>query len=181
MWDRSKKEHFFDLSIGSNELGNLCVLDNVQSFTDNLLETIKTSGAQIGIGQYNEARPLYNNVLFRKHRNAFETRTIHLGIDLFVGNNTLVIAPIDGTVHSFKVNDASLDYGPTIILKHQLNSETELVFFTLYGHLSKESLNNLSVGKKIDKGDPVGFVGSSEANGGWPPHLHFQIILDMLN
>ena len=177
----SKKVHFLDLSIGSNELGNLCVLDNVQSFTDNLLETIKTSGAQIGIGQYNEARPLYNNVLFRKHRNAFETRTIHLGIDLFVGNNTLVIAPIDGTVHSFKVNDASLDYGPTIILKHQLNSETELVFFTLYGHLSKESLNNLSVGKKIDKGDPVGFVGSSEANGGWPPHLHFQIILDMLN
>ena len=177
----STKVHFLDLSIGSSELGNLSALDNVQSFTENLSETIKTSGAEIGIGQYNEARPLYKNILFQKHPNAFETRTVHLGIDLFVAKDTSVVAPIDGTVHSFKVNNAPLDYGPTIILKHQISSETELVFFTLYGHLSMESLKNLSVGDKINKGDPIGFIGASETNGGWPPHLHFQIILDMLN
>ena len=55
-----------------------------------------------------------------------------------------------------------------------------MVFYTLYGHLSKDSLSNLKVGQTFTKGQQIGNIGNYPENGNWPPHLHFQIILDML-
>lgn len=71
-----------------------------------------------------------------------------------------------------------MDYGPTIILEHKISKE--LAFYALYGHLTKDSLANMREGKTVKKGDVVGRVGSIAENGGWPPHLHFQIITDLL-
>ena len=65
---------------------------------------------------------------------------------------------------------------PVIILKHQVNG-TE--FHTLYGHLSTESLNGLEVGQKIEQGQAFASFGKYEENFHWPPHLHFQVIVDM--
>jgi 4-aminobutyrate aminotransferase-like enzyme len=50
----------------------------------------------------------------------------------------------------------------------------------LYGHLSRSSLSGLEVGKKVKKGEQIATVGDSSENGGWPPHLHFQLTADML-
>ena len=45
-----------------------------------------------------------------------------------------------------------LDYGPVIVLRHETDDGTE--FFTLYGHLSRKSLDGLEVGPAIDGGRP---------------------------
>ena len=92
---------------------------------------------------------------------------------------TSLAAPFTGRVHSFQVNDAPLDYGPTIILEHETDQGEK--FWTLYGHLSEDSLAGLDRGKSIDRGEVFAAVGSYPKNGNWPPHLHFQIILDLLD
>jgi murein DD-endopeptidase MepM/ murein hydrolase activator NlpD len=86
------------------------------------------------------------------------------------------MAPLDGIVHSFAFNNARGDYGATIILSHRLN---DISFHTLYGHLSLNSIKNLSEGQTIKRGDVFTEFGIPFENGQWPPHLHFQVILDM--
>jgi murein DD-endopeptidase MepM/ murein hydrolase activator NlpD len=84
---------------------------------------------------------------------------------------------LDGVVHSFADNAAFGDYGPTIILQHCLEDQR---FYTLYGHLTQESLEGVTQGMRIRGGQQIGSVGSPPTNGDWPPHLHFQIISNML-
>jgi murein DD-endopeptidase MepM/ murein hydrolase activator NlpD len=79
-------------------------------------------------------------------------------------------------VHSFKDNDNFGDYGPTILLQHNLDG---LTLYSLYGHLSRESLTGLSVGQPISKNQLIGAFGNSTENGHWPTHLHFQLIFDL--
>ena len=172
--------HSLDLSVGSTELGGLDVLDDVERFTAHVFGKIKAAGATVGIGLYNEARPLYTSEAFQpKQGERYEARTVHVGLDLFVEAGTPLRTPLKGIVHSFRVNDAPLDYGPTIILEHATDEGDH--FWTLYGHLSTRSLEGLSVGKVFDQGEVVATVGDYPVNGNWPPHLHFQIILDMLD
>ena len=172
--------HALDLSVGSTELGGLDVLDDVERFTAHVFGTIKAAGATVGIGRYNEARPLYTSEAFQpKPGERFEARTVHVGLDLFVESGTPLRAPLKGIVHSFQVNDAPLDYGPTIILEHATDDGDR--FWTLYGHLSTRSLEGLNVGKVFEQGDVLATVGDYPVNGNWPPHVHFQIILDMLD
>lgn len=120
-----------------------------------------------------------------------ERRTIHLGIDLFAPAGAPVYAPLAGTVHAFADNAGAQDYGPVIVLAHRIDKnlaglqdlpglEDGDEFYTLYGHLSRESLNSLTVGQPIEAGAPIAILGSAEVNGGWPPHLHFQIVTDLL-
>lgn len=91
---------------------------------------------------------------------------------------TPLYAPLRARIHSFQDNDQPFDYGPAIILEHYFEDD-DVRFYTLYGHLSRTSLENLRVGQMIEKGELVGFVGAKNENGGWNPHLHFQIISDM--
>ena len=81
-------------------------------------------------------------------------------------------------MHSFKNNEGLGDYGPTIILEHEIENEK---FYTLYGHLSLESINNLTVGTFYRKGESIATIGNSEINGDYSPHLHFQIIKNIEN
>ena len=101
---------------------------------------------------------------------------IHLGLDIWGPADTPVFAPLAGTVHSFAFNDAFGDYGATLILKHQLD---DLVFHTLYGHLSLASIQNKKEGQVIVGGETIAWFGAPEENGHWPPHLHFQVIQNM--
>ena len=173
----SLKLHVFDLSVGSTEVPGLDVLEDVHRFTDHLFTIMRREGARLGIGRYDEARVLYTSEAFRaKHE---EPRTVHLGIDLFVEAGTEIRAPLAGRIHSFAFNDSPLDYGPTILLEHE-TGEGDL-FFTLYGHLSLDSLDGLERGRRVSRGEAIARVGTYPVNGNWPPHLHFQIVLDLLD
>jgi murein DD-endopeptidase MepM/ murein hydrolase activator NlpD len=58
-------------------------------------------------------------------------------------------------------------------LKHQIKNQE---FYTLFGHLSLESITNLKVGTLFKKGQQLATLGKPEVNGDYAPHLHFQII-----
>ncbi len=169
----------FDLSVSSTFLG----ADSSASETENLSEAIfrkmKSAKALVGVGRYNEARLLYTSPLFGASENpTHERRTIHLGIDLFAAPGTSVHAPLGGVVHAAAINTAPLDYGPLVILRHTIDDGLEV--FTLYGHLTREAFDALQVGQRIARGQQFARIGDVHENGGWPPHLHFQIIVDLL-
>ncbi len=127
------------------------------------------------LGGYGEERNIYSKAsLFSQ-----DDRCMHLGVDITLKPNTPIYAPLNARIHSFQNNDKPFDYGPTIILEHDLDENTQ--FYTLYGHLSTISLENLTVGQVINQGQLVGYIGNKSENGGWNPHLHFQIISDMEN
>ena len=52
-------------------------------------------------------------------------------------------------------------------------------FFTLYGHLTRTSIAGLERGRPVAAGETIARIGSEHENGGWPPHLHFQVIAEM--
>ena len=72
---------------------------------------------------------------------------------------TAVFSPLAGEVHSFQNNTNFGDYGPTIILKHSINQ----VEFTLYGHLSLASIEDLKVGKQVAAGQKIAELGEAES------------------
>jgi murein DD-endopeptidase MepM/ murein hydrolase activator NlpD len=162
---------------------NLSV-ENVQDTGGNLYEFAvleayvrrrqNETASKILWGGYLEHRSIYSSSpLFEEER---FPRNIHLGLDFWTDAGTAVHAPMAGILHSFQDNAAFKDYGPTIILRHEFQG---IVFHTLYGHLSRPSLAALEVGQMIQKGQKIGWLGAPHENGEWPPHLHFQIILDM--
>ncbi|RQW64350.1 peptidoglycan DD-metalloendopeptidase family protein [Vibrio viridaestus] len=142
------------------------------SFVASQLKTTRT----VAIGGYQEKRATYRQAAHFSDMPAEEVRDLHLGIDLWIEAGAPVYAPLDGTVHSFQNNDLPFDYGPTIILQHE---ENRRVFYALYGHLSLSSLEGLQEGQVISRGERFAQVGDSDVNGGWPPHLHLQVMHDM--
>jgi 4-aminobutyrate aminotransferase-like enzyme/Ser/Thr protein kinase RdoA (MazF antagonist) len=171
----------FDLSVSSLELSNFAQLSDTKSFTQKLFDRLRAAGVEIGVGRYNEARPFYTSDQFKMPGNDGPAwRTVHIGLDVFMQPGAAVFAPLAGIVHSFQNNNAPLDYGPTIILQHTVD-DGETTFFTLYGHLSADSLDNLYEGMPVKQGARIGRIGDASINGGWPPHLHFQIITDLLD
>jgi murein DD-endopeptidase MepM/ murein hydrolase activator NlpD len=164
-----------DLSIYNPELKavNLSSSDDLERF---ISDHMKKHKAKVAYGGYLERRGIYERSTYFNQANPETERNIHLGLDLWIAADTTIYAPLKGTIHSFKNNSNYGDYGPTIILKHQINDKT---FYTLYGHLSLTSISNLKVGLEMKQGDKIGTLGSSEVNGDYPPHLHFQIIRDI--
>ena len=132
------------------------------------------AGAAVGIGRWGEDRTIYRlSPLFSGDA---EARSIHLGIDLFAPVGTTVHVPLDATVHSLGDNARPGDYGPTVILEHEVDG-TRL--WTLYGHLAPIDTVSLPPGTRLDAGAAFAILGSWPGNGGWPPHLHFQVISDI--
>ena len=168
-----------DLSIAS-PLVSAEATENVEPrLTPRIDEAMRSAGARVGIGRYDEPRLLYSSPLFGGGESPLTPRrTIHLGLDIFAGAGTPVFAPLRGTVYAFNDNRAALDYGPVIILRHELDADTEL--FTLYGHLSRESLQGLAIGQAVQPGQQIATLGSADVNGGWTPHLHFQLFTSLL-
>jgi murein DD-endopeptidase MepM/ murein hydrolase activator NlpD len=130
-------------------------------------------GDKIGFGGYLEHRVIYETYANFATSSA-DFRNIHLGMDFWTKAGTPVFAPLAGEVHSFQVNPGSGNYGPTIILYHPAEN-----IYSLFGHLASEDLVALKVGEPVAAGQLLCHLGKSEENGGWPPHLHFQLIRDM--
>ncbi|MCU0447394.1 MAG: peptidoglycan DD-metalloendopeptidase family protein [Microscillaceae bacterium] len=163
-----------DLSI-NNPIAKNLDLHDLAAMEAYIFGRMKTQDARVAVGGYGENRAFYaQSSVFQGEMGA---RSIHLGIDLWMAAGTPVFAPYAAKVHSFKDNAHFGDYGPTIILEHQLENH---IFYTLYGHLSRASLNDLYEGKILDKGQKFAEFGEPEVNGGWLPHLHFQVLTDLL-
>ena len=169
----------FDLSVGSLDLGNNTNFDNSAKFERTVNRWLEDANATVGIGGYGEVRPVYTTDAYQEiGNNGVRWRTVHLGTDIWTNAGTDVYALTDGVVHSFQDNAIERDYGPTIILEHKI-SDT-FTFYTLYGHLSRASLDDLEKGMPINKGQKIAEIGPAPENGNWPPHLHFQVLLDLL-
>lgn len=162
-----------DFSDGNRDLDSIDI-GNAAEFDHYVTDVLARGGFAVGIGRYGEERVIYrHSALFLGEG---EPRSVHLGIDLFVKHGTSVHAPLASTVHSYANNGGVGNYGPTIILQHELQG---LRFWTLYGHLTVDSLTGCREGMELASGLGFGRVGSMGENGGWPPHLHFQIIAEI--
>ena len=162
----------------SNKNPNLIDVDfnSSSSLSKYINNYLKIHSKKVAFGGYLEKREIYNRSSHFNTQNTENQRNIHLGIDLWCETNTAVLAALNGVIHSFKNNTAYGDYGPTIILEHCIDGIT---FYTLYGHLSLGSITNLRVGTKVKAAEVIGYLGTAEVNGDYPPHLHFQIINDL--
>lgn len=163
-----------DFSATNPDLATLD-LTNTAAFNDYVFGKLRAAGASLGIGGYNEHRVIYRRS--EHFQQETEPREIHLGIDLWAEAGTSVFAPLAGTVHSFQDNAHFGDYGPTLILEHDTPDGK---LFSLYGHLTRTSLAGLYEGKPVKAGDKIAEIGPYPENGDWPPHLHFQLMTDML-
>jgi 4-aminobutyrate aminotransferase-like enzyme/Ser/Thr protein kinase RdoA (MazF antagonist) len=170
---------WLDLSVGSPDLGTGADIADADTLHRRIADTMQNAGANIGLGRYDEARPFYTTDAYAVQGNeGLEWRTVHLGLDVFLPPGVPVLAPIGGKVHSFKDNASERDYGPTIILEHKISQK--LTFYTLYGHLERKSLDKMKIGKRIKAGQAFCKIGPMPENGNWSPHLHFQVMLELL-
>lgn len=179
-----------DFSASNPDLDTLNLTDTA-IFTEYVFCKLREAGAKVGVGGYNEHRTIYrrsqhfnptaepspNDGLLYDGPPCDGPREIHLGIDFWAEAGTPVFAPLAGVVHSFQDNNNFGDYGPTIILEHELNGKP---LYSLYGHLTRQSLEGLYEGKKINAGEKLAEIGPYPENGDWPPHLHFQLMTDMM-
>ena len=166
-----------DLSVGSPLISGDSDENAEPALTARIDAAMRETGATVAIGRYGEPRLLYVSPLFDAAGQP-ERRTIHLGVDLFAPPGTPVHAPMAGVVHIAADNATALDYGPVVVLRH--GTEAGEPFFTLYGHLSRQSLFGCSPGRAVAAGEAFAEIGGADVNGGWTPHLHFQVITDLL-
>jgi 4-aminobutyrate aminotransferase-like enzyme/Ser/Thr protein kinase RdoA (MazF antagonist) len=170
----------FDLGIGSALVAGDAQANAEPALMERLSAEMEAAGVRVGVGRYDEARLLYTSPVANNGDAFFdERRTVHIGIDLFAEAGTPVHAPLQGAVCAFARRDSPQAYGPTIILQHR--TDDDLAFYTLYGHLSEASLKGLEVGQVFARGQQIGEIGPPDANGGWTPHLHVQLIVDLLD
>lgn len=139
-------------------------------------DLLARQGASIGIGGYLENRIIYRRSQHFGPGANPEARSLHLGVDVWLPVGTPVLAPLAAVVHSVADNAHFGDYGPTVILQHELAGT---VFYSLYGHLSRAEWRRLRAGQPLRPGEAFATVGPFPENGDWPPHLHFQLITDL--
>ncbi len=165
-----------DLSITNKEFQQQNI-QNSSTFEEFIEIYLKQNHSKVAFGGYNEERNLYKRSSIFNSKEV-EERNIHIGLDLWIESGTKILAALDGTIHSFQDNKGLGNYGSTIILRHEIENQ---LFYTLYGHLSKKSIENIKIGTFIEKGQLLATLGNSSENGDYAPHLHFQIIKNIEN
>jgi len=168
-----------DLSVGSDLFAAQDLGAGPERFDALIRRDVGGDPDAIAVGGYGEARLLYSTPEYATAQDpAAERRTVHLGTDLWTRAGTPLHAPRAGRVHRVEDNAAPLDYGPVVVLEHR--TDDGVPYFSLYGHLSLESLTHLKPGDEVAAGEVIGWIGSPPRNGGWAPHVHCQVILDLL-
>ena len=131
------------------------------------------------IGRYDERRPaLYQTELFTGGE---APRCVHMGLDLGAPEGEPVYAWASGEVYALGALPQPGDYGHSLVTRHSITLQTEdieptlVTVWTLYGHLSARSITLRGVGERFEVGARLGELGSPAENGGWTPHLHFQL------
>ncbi|MDX1406844.1 MAG: aminotransferase class III-fold pyridoxal phosphate-dependent enzyme, partial [Saprospiraceae bacterium] len=169
----------FDWSVGSADLGDFADMADVAASTRRVFERMTREGASVGIGRYNEPRPVYTTPEYAVPANdGHFMRTIHIGLDVFMPAGTPLFAPLDGVVEVIVNNQGDKEYGPLLIVIHDVDKD--IVFYTLYGHLSLATLDRWRPGDQVRKGQQIAEIGPFPENGNWVPHVHFQVLTDLL-
>ncbi|WP_310556783.1 M23 family metallopeptidase [Flavobacterium sp.] len=91
-----------------------------------------------------------------------KARKMHKGMDFTAPTGTPVYASGDGIVK--RADAGASGFGNHIVIDHGYGYET------IYAHLSRY---NCKVGKKVNRGDIIGFVGSTGRS--QAPHLHYEV------
>ena len=174
-----------DLSAGSPLVASNPADNLAEPFAQRLFAAMRAAGTDIGVGGYDEARLIYATDAFSSGAVTDERRTVHIGIDVTMAAGAPLYAPLDGVVHGFEDAGTRLDYGPVIVLRHEIpdgdTGDESLSFYTLYGHLDRASLQGLRIGQPIQAGERFAAIGAPPDNGDWWPHVHVQIVTDMLD
>ena len=89
-------------------------------------------------------------------------RKMHEGMDFTAATGTPVYATGDGVVR--RADAGASGFGNHIVIQHGFGYET------LYAHLSRY---NSRVGQRVNRGDIIGFVGSTGRS--QAPHLHYEV------
>lgn len=99
-----------------------------------------------------------------------QVRSLHMGVDLGAPAGTAVFAPLAGRVWGVADRNGEGDYGGVVILEVKLFDED---LWLLLGHLSRHRA--VKSGERVECGQLLGWLGERNENGGWNPHLHFQL------
>ncbi len=171
--------HPLDLSVSGTFTGDREVANDLELFQFQIERLQSEVPDRIIAGGYLEPRALYTSEAYDRVGNkGKESRTVHLGIDFWIPVGTPVHALFDGKVVCAVNDKGDKEYGGLIILKHR---EDGLNFYTLYGHQSIESVGQLKSGDQIKKGQQLSIIANYPENGNWAPHLHFEVMLSLLN
>ncbi len=161
----------------ANKNLNSEIIGNTEVFSNYINNQLSTAGCRYGIGGYNEHRTIYNrSSIFDPRTKGEEPRRLHIGMDIWGPAGTPVFAFMGGRIHSFAFNDNDGDYGATLILLHQLEG---VPFYSLYGHLSLQDIQSITTSQYVVRGQQITHFGEPAENGNWPPHLHFQVIVEL--
>lgn len=93
----------------------------------------------------------------------YKTAEFHPGLDFTANTGTEIYATGDGIV--ITADAASQGYGNHVVISHGFGYQT------LYGHMSKIAI---TIGKKVKRGELIGYVGSTGRSTG--PHVHYEVI-----
>lgn len=171
--------HHIDLSVSSKWVGHQQDFNNLGLLQFKIDQLQKEIPNKIIAGGYLEPRALYTSTAYDTVGNkGRESRSIHLGIDYWLPEQTPIHALFDGEV-VIAVNDAGdKEYGGLVVLKHQTEA---FDFYTLYGHNTVESVTKHKLGDIILKGEKFAELANYPENGNWAPHLHFQVMLSLFD
>ncbi len=93
----------------------------------------------------------------------YKTQEFHPGMDFTAEQGTPIYSTGDGVVE--RADNTAQGYGNHVVINHGYGYQT------LYGHMSKI---NTTAGKKVKRGDLIGYVGSTGLSTG--PHVHYEVI-----
>lgn len=91
-----------------------------------------------------------------------KAKKMHEGMDFTAKIGTPIYATGDGVVE--RADNTASGFGNHIVIQHGFGYET------LYGHLSRYKCR---AGQRINRGDIIGYVGSTGRSEG--PHLHYEV------
>lgn len=92
----------------------------------------------------------------------YKVRKMHYGMDFTAPTGTPIYATGNGTIESLKKDRRGFGYH--IIIDHGYG------YKTLYAHMSKFAVKK---GQKINRGEVIGYVGSTGTS--TAPHLHYEV------
>lgn len=132
---------------------------------------------RLGIGRYGEPRPINAGPVFGGGGDPLAPRrTRHIAVDLFAPAGAAIHAPLAGQVVQARWAPDRFDYGGFVVLRHCTDAGDR--FETLYGHLSRASVEALRPGQEIAAGEAFAVLGEPAENGGWPAHVHVQLLVE---
>lgn len=136
--------------------------DDVVKFAKNKEKLVASIPAIMPINQKDLAHAVTSGFGWRTHP-IYKTAEFHPGMDFSAEQGTPIYATGDGVVE--KADALAQGYGNHVVIDHGFG------YKTLYGHMSKIAAR---VGQKVQRGQLIGYVGSTGLS--TAPHIHYEVI-----